>query len=459
MRRALLVLVAAFALPGTADAAPQPSRWCGTDVQAGDRQPDAVAGFQFHVVYAFPADGGDGFAQLVLPIARDLAAIDEWWRAQDASRAPRFDLFPFPGCDTEFGNLDISRVQLPQAASAYSSDRTGFRSILVDLGGFDDPDKKYVVFYDGPVDDPFVCGRSPSNPLAGGANAIAVVYVRSLCEGLGSAAEIAVTTVHELIHNLGALPEGAPHPCPPDQGGDGHPCDGEQDVLFPSTSGGDVLSAKVLDLGRDDYYGHGGPQWDVQDSPWLEQLQSPDRLPPTAPARLNVTSRGGNVTLSWPAAADDGGAVRYRVYRDGAPVQETQATSFRDLARDGATVEYAVRARDGVNHLGERRAIRFTVGLGIVDEQGRLVRDTVAPGPVRSLRARRAGSRVTLSWGAAADRGRVRSYRVTRNGRQVAVTARRVLTVAASRARGVWAVRAVDRAGNLGVAGASLRLR
>jgi hypothetical protein len=459
MRRALLVLVAAFALPGTAVAAPQPTRWCGNDVQGADRQPDAVAGFQFHVVYAFPADGGDGFAQWVLPIARDLAAIDEWWRAQDASRAPRFDLFPFPGCDTEFGNLDISRVQLPQASSAYSSDRTGFRSILGDLGAFNDPDKKYVVFYDGPVEDEFVCGRSPSNALQGGMNATAVVYMRSLCEGLGSAAEIAITTVHEMIHNLGALPDGAPHPCPADQGGDGHPCDSEADVLFPSTSGGDVLSSKQLDFGRDDYYGHGGPQWDVQDSPWLEQLQSPDRLPPTGPARVSATSRGASVTVSWPVASDDAGGVRYRVYRDGELVQETQANSFRDFARDGDTLEYTVRARDGVNHLGERRTIRFTVGLGIVDAQGRLVRDTVAPGPVRSLRARRAGSRVTLSWAAAVDRGRVRTYRVTRNGRPVALTARRSLTVTASRARGVWAVRAVDRAGNLGAAGARLRLR
>jgi hypothetical protein len=460
MRRLLLAAAAALALPGTAAAAPLPSRWCGNDVQAADRQPDAVAGFQFHVVYAFPADAGDRFAQSVLPIAHDLAAIDDWWRAQDGSRAPRFDLFPFPGCDSEFGDLDVSRVQLQRAASAYSSSRDGFRTILQDLSGtLDDPDKKYLVFYDGAAEDTFVCGRSPSSELAGGAAATAVVYMGSLCGGLGAAAEIAITSVHEMIHNLGALPDGAPHICPPDRGGDGHPCDSEADILFFATSEGDVLSSKQLDVGRDDYYGHSGGQWDVQDSPWLEQLQSPDRLPPVGPASVTATSRATRVTVAWPAASDAGGAVRYRVYRDGELVQETSASSVTDLAGVGDTLEYTVRARDAVNHLGERRTIRFTVGLGIVDAQGRLVRDTVAPGPVSPLRARRAGNRVTLSWGAAADRGGLRAYRVTRNGRQVALTVRRTLAVAASRARGLWAVRAIDRAGNVGAAGATLRLR
>ena len=457
MRRALLVLAAALALPGTAAAAPAPSRWCGNDVQAGDRQPDAVAGFQFHVVYAFPADGGDRFAQFVLPIARDLAAIDEWWRGHDGSRRPRFDLFPFPGCDSEFGNLDVSRLQLPQPSAAYSGERRGFLAIVDDLArAFGDPDKKYLVFYDGAVDERRICGTSRTDPERGGPEATAVVFLHSLCEGLGSAGEIAITTVHEMIHNLGALPPGAPHPCP---GDDGHPCDSEADILAQSTSGGELLVEKQLDVGRDDYYGHGGTQFDLQDSPWLEQLQSPDRLPPTGPASLTATSRGTTVTVSWPAATDDGGGVRYRLYRGGELVAETAVTSSTGRGSVGQTFEFAVRARDGVNHLGERRTIRFTVGLGIVDAQGRLVRDTVAPGPVSPLRARRAGGRVTLSWGAAADRGGLRAYRVTRNGRQVALTVRRTLVVAASRARGVWAVRAIDRAGNVGAAGATLRIR
>ena len=456
MRRALLVLAAALALPAPALAAPQPSRWCGNDVQAGDRQPDVVNGFQFHVIYVVPADGGDAFAQTVLPIARDLAAIDDWWRAQDGSRAPRFDLFAFPGCDTEFGNLDISRVQLPRPASAYNG-RVGFGQLLDDLAAVArDPDKKYLVFYDGVVEDVQVCGRSPSDRFAGGAQGTAVVYLRSLCEALGSAAELAITAVHEMIHNLGALPPGAPHPCPGDPG---HPCDSEADILTQSTRGGELLADKQLDVGRDDYYGHGGAQWDLQDSPWLEQLLSPDRQPPTTPASVTATSRASRVTVSWSAATDDAGAVSYRIYRDGELLQETQATSLADLAGDGETFEYAVRARDAVNHLGARATIRFRVGFGIVDAEGRLVRDTVAPGPVRSLRARRAARRLTLSWPAAADRGGLRGYRVTRSGRQVAFTARRTLTVPASRARGLWAVRAIDRAGNLGATGATLRIR
>src|SRR6267378_3415373 len=40
----------------------------------------------------------------------------------------------------------------------------------------------------------------------------------------------AVVAAHELLHMLGALPLGAPHACP---GDDGHPCDDQRDLLWP----------------------------------------------------------------------------------------------------------------------------------------------------------------------------------------------------------------------------------
>ena len=44
---------------------------------------------------------------------------------------------------------------------------------------------------------------------------------------------------------------------------------------------GNELETHVLDSGRDDYYGHAGTWPDVQDSLFLERLDSPDRSAPT----------------------------------------------------------------------------------------------------------------------------------------------------------------------------------
>src|SRR5438552_119644 len=76
---------------------------------------------------------------------------------------------------------------------------------------------------------------------------------------------------HELIHALGALPDGdRAHPCPGDAG---HPCDSTSDILYPYASGG-PLSSLILDVNHDDYYAHpdSDPWVDIQDSRWLHRL-------------------------------------------------------------------------------------------------------------------------------------------------------------------------------------------
>ena len=91
--------------------ASSPVPWCGTDVVSADRLPDATFGFAVHIIYAHAQGSPDRFADWAPRIAGDVTAIDAWWRTQDPTRAPRFDLFSFP-CSTVFGALDISRVSL-----------------------------------------------------------------------------------------------------------------------------------------------------------------------------------------------------------------------------------------------------------------------------------------------------------------------------------------------------------
>jgi hypothetical protein len=266
-----------------------PTQWCGSDSVAEDRKPDAVAGEQVHVVYAIPSDGADRFSTLASAIASDVAALDAWWRAQDAGRTPRFDLHDFPGCASTFGRLDISNLRLSASSSALRP-FAGRLSRLADALPALDAFKKYLVVYDGPVDAPNTCGTAFVAASDGGRSGVAAVWLgASGCSSdLGQGGFQAAAMVHELIHDLGALPEsGPPHTCPGDVS---HPCDSQQDVLYP-VSHGEGIDLVVLDVGRDDYYGHSGSWWDVQDSPWLSRLDAPDH-----PLVVSITGTGAVVS-------------------------------------------------------------------------------------------------------------------------------------------------------------------
>jgi len=67
---------------------------------------------------------------------------------------------------------------------------------------------------------------------------------------LGACTDVpnASVAAHELLHALSALPDGAPHPCSLED--DGHPCDSQQDILYPFASGA-LPQGLVLDVGRD----------------------------------------------------------------------------------------------------------------------------------------------------------------------------------------------------------------
>jgi Divergent InlB B-repeat domain len=291
VRRLLLAGIAAaifvLSAPAGASAAPAPSKWCGTDESAADRLPDAVASDQVHVVYAIPADGVDRFFERALPIARDLAAIDAWWRREDPTRTLRFDLNAFPGCDSTFGSLDEAAVRLPQPGSAYASVTTsGYPALVSDLATvLTNPYKKYVVYYDGPLAAGLnACGTSSLGPLDRGAS-YAFVFLNGdpaggRCGSIGGSDYMAVAAVHELMHNLGAVVDSAPHIC-----SNGHVCDAANDLMRPFGTSNSLFDY-FLDVGRDDYYGHSGTWWDVQDSGWLSHLDAPQFT-------LTVSESGG----------------------------------------------------------------------------------------------------------------------------------------------------------------------
>lgn len=276
LRRLLIVSVA---LAGLGAAPAHASTFCGTPGTA-DRTPNVVAGDPVHVVYAIPSDGTDRFAQIATQAQTDAEVIDTWWRGQDPTHTLRFDLFAYP-CGTQ---LDLSSVRftLPGAQLAPTVGRFSAISQALQSQGLLNDFTKTLLYYDGPVADTDVCGTGGGDPQGVG---VAIVFVNA-CPGIPSA----TIAAHELIHALGAVPDGTPHECPPPN--DHHTCDNPKDIMYPFADG-TALDALLLDPGRDDYYAHPSGFWDVQDSKWLVALN--------AQVTLSLAiSGGGSVTSDVP---------------------------------------------------------------------------------------------------------------------------------------------------------------
>ncbi len=276
--RLVLVFAAVVAVAGAftlSARAAVPVTWCGgSSVANTDRKPDLLAGNEVNVIYAHPSDASDRLGQFASSITTDIAAIDAWWRKQDSTRTPRFDLFAFPGCASTYGKLDLADMTLPQPTSYYYSLGTRFDRILNDLGGppfyVNDPTRKYVIYYDASVSDPNVCGQGGGySDLYSRGPSWAVIYTQSCGLVFGDGNHGAHVVAHELIHSLGAVTAGAPHDCAPPN--DGHVCDSSVDILWPFLMPDSVFDTEVLDVNHDDYYANGGA-FDIRNSSWLQHL-------------------------------------------------------------------------------------------------------------------------------------------------------------------------------------------
>ena len=419
-----------------------PIPWCGTGSSAVDRLPDATSAYAVHVAYVRPASSPDRFSLFAPRIVGDTAAFDAWWRGQDSTRTPRFDLFPAPGCTSSFGALDISSIQLPRTVTNINSAFQELRLQMSDLG-FNEDEKAYLVYYDGPtgqVGEDHVCGqgaRTSGFDLPG----LAVVYLDS-CDAERDSLR-PVVALHELIHVFGAVERQAPNACR-----SGHVCDFGLDLMTAVLTG-EELEAHVLDSGHNDYYAHNGTWTDVQDSSFLERLDSPDRTPPTVPGAFRVgDAPTGFVRVSWQASSDDVGPVAYRLYQDGRFVRQVSTTTVL-LPDTHDVTAYAVRAADPVGRLSAPVSGRFRPGAGMVDEQGRLIRDTVRPPAITRVTIKRTAKVAVLSWPAAHDAGGLRAYRVKVGARTLTVL-KPTISLTRARVGGPVSIAAIDRAGNVG---------
>jgi hypothetical protein len=213
----------------------------------------------------------------------------------------------------------------------------------------------------------------------------------------------------------------------------------------------DWLGTSILDVGRDDYYGHAGSWWDVQDSGLLYDLdKSLDPAPDIT--GLTATSTGGVATVTWGIAPPQT-ITSYRVYdADGRLKDDAQvSTTITASSHVGETLTYTIRAENLYGFLSRPATIHFKVGYGIVDDAGAVIKDTVVPGSMGRVRLTRSKTKVVLHWAAVPDLVGLRGYRVSAPGMRAIVVTGTTTTLPLARLRGkTVSIAAVDQAGNSG---------
>lgn len=233
--------------------------------------PDEIVGPQIHIVHVVPSDVAMqyGDAEILHTLS-----VAESWLEEHGGRGFRFD--------TSGGIPEISTLHVAKSTAdfeaAYPDDwYTASKWIVAD--GFGSGGKAYVVFLDGVSVFP-TCGVAADFAIATVFTSYSAGAKGSVPNSTGNWTTLRATrtTVHELLHVLGAVSR-----CAPDFFAAGHVSD-QSDVMYPvdQNDEGDLLAGaySVLDAGHDDYWGqgnstcNGGEPWpDVSLSPYLDAPQ------------------------------------------------------------------------------------------------------------------------------------------------------------------------------------------
>jgi hypothetical protein len=243
--------------------------------RATQDRPDEAVGAQLHAVYAIPSDGEDRGLDTSGAIAASVDAFQRWLGAETGGRAFRLD--------TAGGELDVSFVRLRKsdaelvATGAYV--RTEIETMLRE-SGFIRPGKLYAVYYDGGSN--YSCGGGAWPPELPGQ--VGAMYLRGAPPGWipcssnplaapgGPTGFMDIGMLHELMHTLGFVATCAPHHTLR-----GHASDSPNDLMWAGDQPWQLPPR--LDIGRDDYYGHG--RADCPDFASSEYLTA--SAPPTPP--------------------------------------------------------------------------------------------------------------------------------------------------------------------------------
>jgi len=243
-------------------------------------QPDENNGAQLHFLYVTPSDGPDNRLDTFGDIEFEIAVMQKWldWQVGRTLNIDSFNGQP----DITFVRLNRSDAEVrTHGLSTSSSVGRELESL-----GFDNPNKLYVVFYDGGFD--FICGGS------GGVGDPAFVYLNGSTTDPRLPNQVfnecpfrysplnaennqelppsswALVVAHEAFHVLGFIPS-----CTPDAEG-GHLSGNHSDIMATSRS----ITPLTLDTTRSQYYGHNNDCLDLEDSAvWADADIGADPIP------------------------------------------------------------------------------------------------------------------------------------------------------------------------------------
>jgi hypothetical protein len=237
---------------------------------------DLVAGSKFHVLYVRGSDSVADVPTALNAIRSDVAALDGWFALPaQAGRNLNFDR-------VSGGALEVDVVTYPQftRSQLVNWDASGCQGYpllrqLSEDGWGSGQGRRWLVYLDGQRDADFT---SPCTGLLNGRSTCGIAYLQyttvfmgnrcgavngtTTVAAVGSAANAAQVALHEMLHGIGAVPTCAPRYTTL---GGGHVTD-PNDLMYYSAGS----QPKFLDIGRDDYFGHGRTDCpDLARSPYI----------------------------------------------------------------------------------------------------------------------------------------------------------------------------------------------
>ena len=135
-----------------------------------------------------------------------------------------------------------------------------------------------------------------------------------------------------------------------------------------------------------------------------------DDNPPSAPTNVQAVAQSWTtVQLTWTASTDNIGVSGYKIYRNGAQVGTSAATSYLDTGlQANTTYSYTVTAYDSDNNESAHSSPPATVTTPV---------DTQAPSvPTNVWAVGQSSSSIKVTWTASTDNVAVTGYKIYRNG-------------------------------------------
>jgi hypothetical protein len=243
---------------------------------------DGVSGNRVQAVYAVASDRADRYDEVAPLIANWAAHMDAKVNESAAlTGGERHVRYVTDGS----GSLDVAKLILP----AEGDDNFGSTIQALKAAGFNDPSRKYLVWTDASL----YCGvatiygdDSPDQDNANNGRYPMYSRVDTGCWGHNSSAEL-----HEVVHNMGAVQQSAPHVTP------GWHCTDDYDRMCYRDSASVTMTQtcptwmeELLDCGHDDYFHVSPPSgsylashWNVADSAFLHDGPVGGTIPPPPP--------------------------------------------------------------------------------------------------------------------------------------------------------------------------------